>query len=148
MIWVRQDGESKVSQYGQWDGYASGQGLTILRFLKTVNMESFRERVRALRFLRTDEFASTNKLLQESADVLREFPEFHRDTGGEILQLIMDREPGLVLNDNGASGQEWNYTIDLDTNMLIVHGWRQANYSLTALPTEEKFLKDLEPKDD
>ena len=28
------DGEYKVAQYGQWDGYPEGQGMTALTFLR------------------------------------------------------------------------------------------------------------------
>lgn len=27
------DGQYKVAQYGQWDGYPEGQGITVLTFL-------------------------------------------------------------------------------------------------------------------
>lgn len=28
------DGQYKVAQYGQWDGYPEGQGITVLTFLR------------------------------------------------------------------------------------------------------------------
>lgn len=31
---IDRKGEIKVAQYGQWDGYPSGQGATILEFAK------------------------------------------------------------------------------------------------------------------
>ncbi|MHC5949058.1 hypothetical protein ACVXZ3_04645 [Providencia hangzhouensis] len=34
LICVAKDGDYKVAQYGQWDGYPSGQGLTLLTFLR------------------------------------------------------------------------------------------------------------------
>ncbi len=34
-------GEYKVAQYGQWDGYPSGQGLTALNFLRGMDREAF-----------------------------------------------------------------------------------------------------------
>ena len=37
------DGEYKVAQYGQWDGYPSGQGLTCLHFLReTMDEDKFK----------------------------------------------------------------------------------------------------------
>jgi hypothetical protein len=33
LIKVIYNKETKVAQYGQWDGYPDGQGLTILNFL-------------------------------------------------------------------------------------------------------------------
>lgn len=33
LIEVVVDGQIKVAQYGQWDGYPSGQGVDVLKFL-------------------------------------------------------------------------------------------------------------------
>lgn len=46
------DGEYKVAQYGQWDGYPEGQGLTCLEFARSVlanktDRAAFAEKVRA-----------------------------------------------------------------------------------------------------
>jgi len=36
--------EYKVAQYGQWDGYPSGQGVTIADFIdKSMDINKFRE---------------------------------------------------------------------------------------------------------
>ena len=41
------DGEYKVAQYGQWDGYPEGQGLTALHFLRDeMDAEKFKTAVR------------------------------------------------------------------------------------------------------
>lgn len=46
---VIQNEETKVAQYGQWDGYPSGQGATIVAFLlenlKGDNLEKFRKAI-------------------------------------------------------------------------------------------------------
>lgn len=38
---VVKNNEYKVAQYGQWDGYPSGQGVNILNFLKEMSQEKF-----------------------------------------------------------------------------------------------------------
>ena len=35
------NGEPRVAQYGQWDGYPSGQGVTILDFLRKSSKKSY-----------------------------------------------------------------------------------------------------------
>ena len=40
---VIQDHETKISQYGQWDGYPEGQSLTILSFLQEKEKHYFRK---------------------------------------------------------------------------------------------------------
>jgi hypothetical protein len=38
---VIKDNKTKVAQYGQWDGYPSGQGVTALNFLRQANLSQF-----------------------------------------------------------------------------------------------------------
>jgi hypothetical protein len=33
LVAVQIDGQYKIAQYGQWDGYHSGKGLEVLEFL-------------------------------------------------------------------------------------------------------------------
>ena len=40
LICVVSDGDYKVAQYGQWDGYPSGQGAAILEFLHKEDLVS------------------------------------------------------------------------------------------------------------
>ena len=43
---IDQEGEVKVAQYGQWDGYPSGVGVGIVSFLKNETLfESFKKNV-------------------------------------------------------------------------------------------------------
>jgi len=43
-------GETKVAQYGQWDGYPSGQGVTILNFLKRFSLKKFKKQLDKFQF--------------------------------------------------------------------------------------------------
>ena len=46
------DGEYKVAQYGQWDGYPGGQGMTALHFLRDeMEEERFKDAVRKSVFI-------------------------------------------------------------------------------------------------
>lgn len=42
------NGAYRVSQYGQWDGYPDGQGLTILTSLRGLDLSTLRERALAV----------------------------------------------------------------------------------------------------
>jgi hypothetical protein len=49
---VKVDGIVKVAQYGQWDGYPKGQGVTIANFLqKKMDLRKFKKELRALTFI-------------------------------------------------------------------------------------------------
>ena len=43
-------GETKVAQYGQWDGYLKGQGANILHFLKKTNLDYFKKKLNDVSF--------------------------------------------------------------------------------------------------
>ena len=46
------DGQYKVAQYGQWDGYPEGQGITALTFLRDkMDLELFKEALRNLSYI-------------------------------------------------------------------------------------------------
>ena len=181
---VQVDNEYKVAQYCQWDGYPSGQGVIILNFLKNVDIDFFADKVRKCRFLTEEEHnEKVEKVIpsikgkgwitsEESAQKLRKFPELHRDTGPDVLQMIMDSD-GLELDnsiDFVGDGLfcEWAYVIDLDKKQLEVYTgfskkrkegrFSQFNredleyapvqlvktYKLDKLPEEEDFIKELE----
>ena len=55
------DGEFKVAQYGQWDGYPEGQGLTILEFLRSTDLNEFKNVLNEVKFVNDDQ----NKVISE-----------------------------------------------------------------------------------
>jgi hypothetical protein len=101
LITIVADGEFKLAQYGQWDGYPSGQGLKILEFLSAGegNIEGLRRNVGQLHFVDQKEADALYKTVGISAgqrwinidqsDALKKaLPSLHRDTGADILDLI------------------------------------------------------------
>ena len=49
---VKYKDEYKIAQYGQWDGYPNGQGVTILSFLlKEGNIEKLKKALERVRFI-------------------------------------------------------------------------------------------------
>lgn len=124
------DGEYKIAQYGQWDGYPSGQGLTALNFLRTANLDAFAEKARATRFLSADEHKATwaecgadpdsDFVSMAVANIHdKKYPEQSRDTGAKILDLVLKAPPGIGLINSIAFASnslscEYGYVIDLD----------------------------------
>lgn len=127
------DGEYKVAQYGQWDGYPSGQGATALEFLRDLvaagAVSQFANRVRATSAITTEEY---KKLWVEcganpdanfvSSAVAKEFgrrhPHLDRDAGAKILEMIFAGTATKIQRQVEFSGDslfcEWCYVIDLD----------------------------------
>lgn len=137
LIGVVLDGDFKVAQYGQWDGYPTGQGVDVLNFCKTADLDSFRDEVRKVRFT-TEEDKDTIKarwaevgaddsgwVTMAQSDKFYADPRFaplSRDVSANVLSLIAEGKVEF-LNDSRDFGKdslfcEWAYVIDLDENVL------------------------------
>jgi hypothetical protein len=173
LVTVRNEGEYVVAQYGQWDGYPSGQGITILGFLNSEgNIEKLKEALKKVRFI---DFKGRDKEFIEEYE--KNAPEWSsdpdnrtfeqrrwfksycsRDVGGEILENIaVSTDSEILLKNSLDFGDdslfcEYAYTIDLDKNTFEIYEDFKGNpikeYRLDMLPTETVFLSDLEPEND
>jgi hypothetical protein len=130
------DGDFKIAQYGQWDGYPTGQGVTVLEFLSNFERAAFEKKLRAASFLTDDEIEAIN------ADPLwkEKYPYLSRDAGAEILSMVLNAPDGIKLLDKRSfAGDslfcEWAYIIDLDAGQLEVY--RGFNHS--PLDASERF---------
>jgi FAD/FMN-containing dehydrogenase len=144
LICVVKDGEFKVAQYGQWDGYFSGQGQDILNFLRddSFNLAHFKEQLDKCYYIDQDTYV---RLLEEGGVVISEdgfvpyddmkrFSATHlgaffsRDTGADILKLINDENTLTQIPlKNGVTFAadslfcEYAYVIDVDKEVLEVY---------------------------
>ena len=151
IIIVHSDNSNRVAQFGQWDGYPEGQGLTVLRFLRDMNRSQFETNVRQVKSLTADEVGlkwvdagadpdSNFVNMEISKRFERMYPQLHRDCGAKVLQLIHDQPAGLELFlqiDFVGDGLfcEYAYVIDLDTNKLEVY----RGFNRTPLDENERF---------
>lgn len=142
----------RVAQYGQWDGYPSGQGTTILNFLRTCDMDKFKKKIQTgVRFRNstdTKERADFLKKIgsndgwlnmEQAGKYNAKFPYDSRDYGGQILELIYDAPEKVVLGDSRDFGKdslfcEWAYCVNLDTMKLEVYEGFQKSPAETAHP--------------
>lgn len=129
--------EYRVAQYGQWDHYPSGVGLDVLKFARDkMNPAIFKKKLLALHEVTSDELKHLWKTVGAddsglvSLDISEKFkhkyPQLHRDCGADILDLVQNSEPGLMINKNldfaaDSLFCEWAYVIDLDKNTLEVY---------------------------
>lgn len=157
------DGKMKVAQYGQWDGYPDGQGVTILNFLSNKeNITKLKDKLKCVRFL---EPKGKDKELVESYDknapVWSNDPDnrteeqkswfenyINRDIAGEILEKIANSERSeIILRDHSGFIKdslfcEWAYLVDLDKNTFEVY----EGYQKEKLPEDQRFYS-VETKD-
>lgn len=127
---VYSDGEYKVAQYGQFDGYPEDLGCYILNFLKNNNIKLLKERVNEIGSYSKDDIEKINEYIKEkrSKDPFyywpTKFPHLSRECRAEVLEKIIKKEIDKVnLELNFAADSlfcEWAYVIDLDNNTLEI----------------------------
>ena len=157
---VIKDNEIKLSQYGQWDGYFTYSGTKFLEFVKEnlqskskkkqkYRIETFGEKIDTLKkvdektyqeFIAIKDKYGFDNTLNKSQfaipfDIM--FPQFSRDTGVGILDII-NRIQAYMFNpnykfpvvlefDEGISCTEFIHVINLDTEeiyMLTTHEFK------------------------
>ena len=145
---IKKDGQFKVSQYGQWDGYPIGQWVILLSILKEIDLSILKEKVDMVRKITETELdAIPEEGLNEA------YPWLSRDCWANIVKYIM--EDKLVLNIDTIDLEpniwiEWSYLIDFDNNTLWVYRGtilskdKKPNkpmhiYQLNSLPTLEEW---------
>ena len=162
LIAVQLDGEYKVAQYGQWNGYPSCTGVDVLEFLRGVDIAAFKGKVSKCKFATYDQLAELEK-----TDWKNDYPQLSRDTGSDVLKLIMEEPDGILLANNIGFAKdslfcEWAYVIDLDTGLLeVFKGFNTQPVAEDArfngAPDGEYYpvrlecvfdIKNLPPKDD
>ena len=154
---VQKDGEYKIAQYGQWDGYPSGNGIDILNFMDGgheldrlegslanvdwITVKENKEQWSLAGAGETDGWVS-----MEVADKHRNmFPENSRDTGADILRIVSnfvpsaDRRKLLLQDTRDFAGDslfcEWAYVIDFDKRTFEVY----EGFNTEPLNPEERF---------
>lgn len=142
---VVKDGEYKVAQYGQWDGYYSGAGTGILSFLQDdLDHDKFLANL-SQTFQPTDEqikewWLEFGHDIEKSDGFVdytiakqygKKHPSLSHDTGSGILEIIQGaNEPvPLKLNKNFAADSlfcEYAYVVDFDKRTFeVFEGFNQ-----------------------
>lgn len=144
LICVKLDGEYKIAQYGQWDGYPEGAGLEVLKFLRE-RMETNRFATN-LRQTYLIDVKTMDKIIDEMnyhvpwSTIARAFPAFDRDTGAEILDIVQAGKARMLVNQIDFAKDslfcEWAYVIDLDEHVFQVY----EGFNKTKLEEGDRFF--------
>lgn len=138
LIAVFCNGEYKIAQYGQWDGYPEGQGTGVLSFLHKMDEQRFRKQLQLTSWISNEELNTLQAKFMKSkgaksfnisvSDSFAEmFPEFSRDTGSDILEYVYTSEfPVIKLHNDITFAAdslfcEWAYVIDMDKRTFEVY---------------------------
>ena len=155
---VVSNGETKVAQYGQWDHYPSGQGITALKFLQDFDFNKFAKKLTLCKFIDEEKQKEIDAFLAEigcpdswmDMDQARQYKEKYqylsRDHGAGILYMIYNSEDNEIwLHDqtNFAADSlfcEYAYVIDLDKKTFEIY----SGFNHSDVDESERFayLKD------
>lgn len=153
LICVVKEGEYKVAQYGQWDGYPSGQGVEILDFLNKMDRKTFLSSL-ASTFQPTDEQIATwwkevghdistsdgFVSMETSQKYKVKHPSLSRDAGADIFKIINDSSEPIPVNHYLKFAAEslfceWAYVVDFDKNTFEVY----EGFNKEPLAKSERF---------
>lgn len=155
-------GKTKIAQYGQWDGYPSGQGTTALKFIRGVDLTKFVPQLDKCKFIddekqkEIDEFlisigANNGWMTGEQAILFNDrYPLLTRDNGAEILSMVCGTDGDTIwLHDSTEFTAEslfceWGYVIDLDKGTFEVY----KGFNQTPVNENERFAYLNEKSDD
>lgn len=162
---VRYKNQYKVAQYGQWDGYPEGQGVKVLNFLKTANLNKFKKQLNKTTFNLPKAYEKkVDKIFNKVNNLCRENREYDtnkilhnltpteqfiyrcstRDTCAGILGVIYTAPDNIkeirLSNELEFAGDslfcEWAYLVDLDRNVLEVY----RGFNTKPLTVEDRFF--------
>ena len=154
---VYKDGTHRIAQYGQWDHYPSGQGITALNFLRSGKLPALIANLDKIEWLTDEKYeADTAHIaggrqfitMEESAQIDRIFPFLSRNHGAGILEAVADYEGDgtIYLRDEitfaaDSLFNEGTYVIDLDAGTFEVYEGFQTE------PHAEGRFASTEPRE-
>ena len=160
---IDNEGITRVAQYGQWDGYPEYTGKRILEFISEYKMiDKIEKSLVKASFItpaESDEifkpYVDENGMMtfEQGADFSVMFPSLTRDTGCDILKVLVYSNATVPLQDesdfeNDDLFCEGVYTLNYQTREFISK-WNDkvVSFSFDELPTAEiyikSFMKDL-----
>ena len=145
---IDKEGNMKVMQYGQWDGYPSGQGANILSYLKNGNLEKYQENLSVLREITQPEIDEVNK----DEKWPEKYPYLSRDCGSGIHQMIEDGVVKFVSICPKEEADKWCegfYTVDFQKNEFTAEYHSTVRtWSLNDLPSDEDFINAFDTNEE
>lgn len=153
-IVINRKGETKVGQYGQWDGYPEGAGFIILEFLsRKSNREALEKAIEKTRFMNDEDDKEMGEFLksigsddgwltgEQSEKYKEKYPYLTRDHGAGILKTITESNDDEILLANQSSFAadslfcEWAYVIDFQKETFEVY----RGFNQEKLDENERF---------
>lgn len=153
---IDKEGITRVAQYGQWDGYPEYTGTRILEFIKEHKIiDKIEQSLVKARFITDAELDAIFKpysdgdgfmTFEQGADFSTMFPSLSRDTGCDIIKVLVYSNTDVPLADNSEFEAddlfcEGVYTLNYNTREFITtYGGKTVSLSFDGLDTAENYL--------
>lgn len=145
---ITKEGEMKIQQYGQWDGYPDGQGKDILNYLRDGDLDKYQDNLSKIPLINDEQIDEVNK----DENWTKTYPYLSRDCGSNIHQMIQDGEVKFVQHTDLEECQKWCegfYTIDFQKGLFITEYYdHKVELKLSELPTEEEYVQMFVDEDE
>jgi hypothetical protein len=143
---IDKDNVVRVAQYGQWDGYPEYTGTRILEFIKEHQMlDKIEKSLSKVEFV-SDDYVSSIYSNYGGEDFSTSYPSLTRDTGCDILRVLVYSNGSVPVVDNSDFEQddlfcEGVYTLNYNTRTFIsTYNGVSVSISFDELPTAENYL--------
>ena len=142
---INKDGEIVVAQYGQWDGYPSGQGLNLLEFISQYGMLKQIELSLDKAYWATQDELDLMYAGLGDKDPSVFLPSLVRDSATDIVKVLVYSTAGVPLVDdrefeNDQLFCEGVYTLDFKQRKFISKFGKVVEFGFDELPTKEQYL--------
>ena len=141
---INKAGQVVVAQYGQWDGYPSGQGVTALYHAH--NAKGIESNLSKCYFASQEELDNINSIIEASKKpIVETYPTLSRDTCADILGYVAFATQNIPLVnhsdfENDTLMCEGVYTIDFQRMKFVSKFGKTIEFDLEDLPSKEEYL--------
>lgn len=154
LISVRLKDKVKIAQYGQWDGYPTGQGAALAKFIQSAkfDLKKLKKNLASVTFITPEEHKArwTECGAKPDSDFVsmdvfnkfsQKYPWLSRDTGAKILEMVQSGIVDKVENSsdfiNDSLFCEYAYEVDLDKKKVHVFKGFQSDGKGGYLPCKK-----------
>lgn len=155
LISVIVNGETKIAQYGQWDGYPAYTGEEIKKFLNMVDHDKFATNASFLEWWTDEDVQAVWKdagaddsgwVTMDVADrVKKNHPELSRDTGVGILWIVAREKTFRVVDSSDFADDdvwcEYHYALNFDDKTVTMDSFGKH---VGVWTFDEWIAKDME----
>jgi hypothetical protein len=158
-----EQGELKIAQYGQWDGYPSGQGVSVLAWLRMTTRINYDDKLLSpiLNGMKRTKFGTDEEIenlyskypqmnyvgTEDEEYFSLHYPNLTRDTGADILGVVAYSVGDVLLVDNSDFANdelmcEGIYSVNFQSEYFTsIWSGVTVTFPLRELPTNEEYVE-------